>query len=365
MTNPFSYSGVVTKKAFCNRKNELSQLTGLIENSQNVLLYSHRKAGKSSLLFEIFRKMDDKKSGIKTMYVDLYGTLTEHDFVNALFAALPQIEPHYKKVLKSLAGINLTVSFDPSTGAPVFSVSASPSEKKRLLSKTMDILKSYSNRNRLAIALDEFQEISEYGEDGFEKRLRSHIQTHDRIAYIFCGSQAHLLSEMFQSAKRAFYQSARSFPLQKIQKAEFVSWAKEHFASKNVDLPDNIAEEVIERCEHQPLYIQQFFHRLWQAKTLTLDKVDSIEKEILQNHKNEYITVFDSLTANQKKALKLIARTGGEAMYQAENFYSVGFSTASQLTRAIGSLMEKELIAKNCNYQIQDVMLKKWVIAIS
>ena len=134
------------------------------------------------------------------MYVDLYGTVTEQDFVNALFAALPQVEPHYKRVLKALPGVKLSVSMDPVTGQPCFSVSAAPSEKRHLLSRAMYILEACAKKNRLAIALDEFQEITEYGEEGFEKRLRSHIQTHDRIAYIFSGSQAHLLSEMFQSA---------------------------------------------------------------------------------------------------------------------------------------------------------------------
>jgi hypothetical protein len=364
MKNPFSYSGIVTEKSFCNRETEISNLMGLVEDSQNILLYSHRKTGKSSLLFELFRSIRERNSNIRTMYIDLYGTVTEQDFVNALFAALPQVEPQYKRVLKALPGVKLSVSVDPATGQPCFSVSAAPSEKKHLLTRAMSILESCSRKNRLAVALDEFQEISEYGEEGFEKRLRSHIQNHDRIAYIFSGSQAHLLSEMFQSAKRAFYQSAHSFPLQHIQQEDYVSWARSLFASKNVELPREVVEDVVERCEYQPLYIQQFLYRLWQSRTLDLGKVDSIEQEIIQSHKNEYMSVFDSLTANQKKGLKLIAKTGGQSMYQADNLISVGLSTASLLTRAIDSLMDKELIAKNGTYQIQDVMFKKWVLAM-
>ena len=54
MENPFSYSGIVTGEAFCNRESELSELGQLAKDSQNVLIYSHRKTGKSSLLFELF-----------------------------------------------------------------------------------------------------------------------------------------------------------------------------------------------------------------------------------------------------------------------------------------------------------------------
>ncbi len=364
MNNPFSYSGIVMEKSFCNRASEISELTSLLQSSQNILLFSHRKTGKSSLLFELFRQLNENTSGIKTMYVDLYGTLTEQDFINALFSALPQIEPHYKKVLKALPGVQLSVSLDPVTGSPSFSVSAGPSERQRLLSRAMGILKSYSEKQRLAVALDEFQEVSEYAEEGFEKRLRSFIQTHDNIAYIFSGSQTHLLSEMFQTAKRPFYQSAHSVPLQPIHRDQYVAWARDLFALKNVNLPEDVAEDVVERCEYQPLYIQQFFYRLWQAKTLDLDKVNSIELEIIRSHRNEYMSIFDHLTANQKKALKLIAKTGGRSMYQAENLSSVGLSTASLLTRALDSLSDKELIAKNGAYEIQDVMLKKWIMSI-
>ncbi len=365
MENPFSYSGVVTGESFCNRESELSKLSQLAIDSQNVLIYSHRKTGKSSLIFELFRRINAEKSDIKTMYVDLYGTLTEQDFVDALFAALPQIEPQYKKVLKALPGVSISVSIDPDSGAPIFSVSASPSEKKHLLSKAMGLLQSLSKKKRLTIAFDEFQEISAYSEEGFEKRLRSFIQTHDRIAYIFSGSQAHLLSDMFQSAKKAFYQSAYSFPLQPIGKPAYVSWAKRLFAAKNVDLSEDIIEDIVERCEYQPLYIQQFLYRLWQAKSLDIEKVEEIEREIIRTHRNEYIAIFDSLTTNQKKALKLIAKTEGEAIYKIDNLQNFGFSTASVLTRAINSLLDKELIAKNGEYQIQDAMLKKWVLSIT
>ncbi len=365
MKNPFSYSGIVTKKSFCNRENELGQISQLVQNSQNVLLYSHRKTGKSSLLIELFRRIKEQGLDIKTMYVDLYGTVTEQDFVDALFAGLPQIEPQYKRILKALPGVKVSVSVDPVTANPVFSVSAAPSERKHLLSRTMDILKSYSEKSRLAIALDEFQEISEYAEEGFEKRLRSFVQTHDRISYIFSGSQAHILAEMFQTAKKPFYQSAYSFPLQPIDKASYVAWSKELFSRKKVDLPPEVAEEVVNRCEFQPLYIQHFFYRLWQTRRLDLGKVADIEQEIIQSHKNEYITIFDNLTANQKKALKLIAKTEGEGLYQTENLQKAGFSSSSLLARAVDSLEEKELIAKNSAYHIQDVMFKKWILAIS
>lgn len=364
MKNPFSYSGIVTDKAFCNRVSEIGEIRSLVENSQNILLFSHRKTGKSSLIFKLFKEIKKNNSDVKTIYIDLYGTLSEQDFVDALFTGLTQIEPQYKKILKTIPGLKIVSSLDPLTGMPAVSISSEPAEKKNLLAQVMKTLESYSKKSKLVVAFDEFQEISEYTEEGFEKRLRSFIQMHENISYLFSGSQAHLLSEMFLSAKRPFYHSAQSFPLQPIEKEDYISWAKGLFKEKNVDLPEDIMDDIVERCDYQPLYIQQFLYKLWQARVIDFDKVSEIEHEIINSHKNEYISVFDNLTVNQKKALKLLVKTGGASVYQTENLSSVGLKNASLLARAIQSLLDKELISKNGTYRIQDVMFKKWILAI-
>jgi hypothetical protein len=52
-TNPFSHSGIVTGEAFCNREKELSDLAYLAVHSQNALLFSHRRMGKTSLIYQL------------------------------------------------------------------------------------------------------------------------------------------------------------------------------------------------------------------------------------------------------------------------------------------------------------------------
>ncbi|MGD8294531.1 MAG: hypothetical protein PVF37_22655, partial [Desulfobacterales bacterium] len=85
MENPFAFSNYVTGSSFCNRNKELSALLKYIRGSQNVLLYSHRKFGKSSLIQQIFNNIADKKLNIGTMLVELYGTTSEKDFITRSF----------------------------------------------------------------------------------------------------------------------------------------------------------------------------------------------------------------------------------------------------------------------------------------
>jgi AAA+ ATPase superfamily predicted ATPase len=95
MKNPFSFSGIVEGPAFCNREKEQTDLAKFIENSQNVLLYSHRRFGKTSLINRIFKDF----KGIVTIYIDLYGTTSIEDFITALFKGISSkiLLPHCSK----------------------------------------------------------------------------------------------------------------------------------------------------------------------------------------------------------------------------------------------------------------------------
>jgi AAA+ ATPase superfamily predicted ATPase len=88
MENPFSYTGIVKGDAFCNRQTEQTELLKFIKGSQNVLLYSHRRYGKTSLIYKLFTRLARQRPQIDTLYVELYGTLSEKDFVTALLASL-------------------------------------------------------------------------------------------------------------------------------------------------------------------------------------------------------------------------------------------------------------------------------------
>jgi len=59
MNNPFQPTGIVKDPAFCNREKEQRELEKYIESAQNVLLYSHRRYGKTSLIFKVFSGLRD------------------------------------------------------------------------------------------------------------------------------------------------------------------------------------------------------------------------------------------------------------------------------------------------------------------
>ncbi|HDM76708.1 MAG TPA: hypothetical protein ENG51_09595 [Deltaproteobacteria bacterium] len=88
MDNPFRFSGVVEEPAFFNRKKEQEEIWQYIESSQNVLLSSHRRYGKSSLILKMFKEIKN----ITPVYIDLYGTTRTEEFIISFLRGLSVIE---------------------------------------------------------------------------------------------------------------------------------------------------------------------------------------------------------------------------------------------------------------------------------
>jgi AAA+ ATPase superfamily predicted ATPase len=367
MENPFSYTGIVKGQAFCNRQTEQTELLKFIKGSQNVLLYSHRRYGKSSLIYKLFKRLERQRPKIDTLYVELYGTLSERDFVSAILASLNQIESKLEKLAKlvqsAFRSVKLGLSIDPITGSPGVSVSFDSGYNETMLSDVLGLLCNFSRKRKLMVVFDEFQEIANYKQEGFEKRLRAIIQQHQNISYFFCGSQRHIITEIFTNKKRAFYKLAQSYPLVKIQTDQYVPWAQKLFLKTGNKIEAELVEEIVSRCENHPMYVQQFLFHLWEEKVteFSLDTVDEIELRILQGSHNEFLNLWDSLTLNQKKTLKLILLTGGREMFYASALQAVDLNAGSQVTRSLSKLLGKDIVLKNDDYRIQDVMLKKWI----
>ncbi len=229
----------------------------------------------------------------------------------------------------------------------------------------MELLEKFSQKRKIVIALDEFQEVAQYANaDAFEKQLRSYIQQHDNICYIFSGSQQHLLSAMFQSKGRAFYQQAASYPLCGIETKHYLPWMKELFDTGNLCVSTENLTKIVERFGNHPMYIQLFCFFLWrelQENSWDDTTIDRIERSVIDQKHLEYQTLWDNLTINQKKTLKLVLMNDGRNLFAAEALTAVNISTASIVTRCLKSLFEKEILVKNGKYIIQDLIFRKWL----
>ncbi len=366
MNNPFSFGIVVEGLSFCNRKKEHDELLNYCLTSQNVLLYSHRRIGKTSLIHHVFKTLERKNPDIKRLYIDLYGILTEKQFVSNVFKSLNQVESRVEKLVEFskniFRAVKLNFSFDPVTGTPTMTPSFQSEDHEIVLEEVMKVIERYSENERVVVVFDAFQEIENFKDESFEKRLRKLIQQHRNICYVFMGSKRHILNQMFNTESRAFYQSAELYPLHPIDTEHYIAWIKRLYSMKKKSAPpDALIEDVIYRCSNHPMYVQQYFYYLWDQHPITDDTIRNVESDILSRNHDKFLNLWDALTLNQRKTLNLIIISEGKNIFYADVIHGAGLHSSSQVKKAVEVLIREDIVFKNTIYKIQDIVFEKWI----
>jgi len=361
MKNPFQSTGIVKEPAFCNREREQRDLKKYIESSQNILLYSHRRYGKTSLIFKVFSELN----GVKSVYIDLFGTTTIDDFLKNFLRGISVLETRGSRlnriVRETLSSMGVNITLDTLTGSPTITPFAHTREKDRALEEVFAVLGKLSQKRKLAVAFDEFQEIVGYGGDAFEKRLRSIIQQQGDVSFVFSGSQRNMITQMFRDNNRAFYKMAASYPLKRIEPNDYVDWIEGLYAKDGRSISPSVIGDVVWRCESHPAYVQEFFFWLWDERNLTNEVIEGVGRRIIERQIAEFSAEWEALTLNQRRALKLVASYGGSNLFTADKLSTHGFRTASQLSTALQGLVNKGILEKNEEYKISDPFFRRWL----
>lgn len=68
-----------------------------------------------------------------------------------------------------------------------------------------------------------------------------------------------------------------------------------------------------------------------------------------------------SFVPEPKKSAGMVAATGGDQMFSADNLVMFKCKIASQVAAALKVLEQRELVSKNGNYQVYDPVFRKWL----
>lgn len=158
-----------------------------------------------------------------------------------------------RKITSFFSSYRPIVSFDELTGSPTFSITVASDRQEESLKHIFEYLKQ--SDKRIYIAIDEFQQIAEYPEKGTEALLRSYIQFLPNVYFIFAGSSQHLMSEMFLSAKRPFYQSSQIMSLPLIDVGEYEVFANRWLKQKGIEISDSDFRYIYDLVDGQTWYV--------------------------------------------------------------------------------------------------------------
>ena len=368
LDNPFVYQGYEGPDYFCDRTEETENVISALKNGRNLTLISPRKVGKTGLIDHSFYQIRQHDKDAICIYVDIFSTKNLQEFVETIGKAviedaLDREKSFANKVLDFFKGLRPTITPDLLTGMPTVSISVVPVQAEYTLKSIFTHLNSLNKPVYLAI--DEFQQITEYPETGTEAMLRSYIQHIHDVKFIFSGSKKHLMEEMFCSPNRPFYQSTQLMNLEPLHEEIYYVFANKFFESKKGSLSEEMFHNIYQRFDGYTWYVQAILNRLYETDKRVEN--DRQVAEAILFHINTlapyYQTLTTFLTDNQFSLLKAIAMDETVLQPLSNDFIKrYELPSVSSIKSALAVLIDKDLVYKTLvGYIVYDRFMGIWL----
>ncbi len=368
--NPFLMRGFVKDEWFCDREKETDQLLSNATNGVDSTLISPRKYGKTGLIFHLFHRIEKENLPFKCIYVDLFHTQSLEDFVKAIADELIKFPQHTslgQRILDFIKRLRPIISYDALTGDPQVSFTyLAESEKEQNLRNILEFLNSWPEQ--VIIALDEFQQVTEYPQN-MEALLRSYIQNLHNLHFIFSGSRQAIMAQIFMSPKRPLFSQTQQLALDKIPAEKYAPFIRRLLEEGGMHIDEDALHFILEWTRRHTFYTQSLCNKIY-AKHYTDIDIESVKlvcSELLDENESSYIQYRELLTAQQWQFLIALAKEQEVEQITSSAFlqkYHISGSTTAR--RTVQALIDKGLVLaipqkKGSIYQIYDVFFMHWL----
>lgn len=370
--NPFFFRELAVDAPFCDRSQELSQLVSYAKGKANVVLYSPRRYGKTSLARRIQKRLSDE--GAVAIFADLFGITSIEDVAARLAKAVFEITKSKDSLFKT--AIKAITSFRPvlkpdETGGVELTIEQSQTRKSglELLENTMSSIGDFieSSRKLVHIALDEFQEVTELKESAkIEGAMRSHIQRY-KASCFFIGSRRRLLLAMFNDSHRPFFQSAINYELKVLPHEELVKFISDLFQSAGKSCSLEKAASISGIVFQHPYYSQKlsFFVYETSEKIVEDDDIKSAYEMLIESERPLFEAIVQGLAPKQIALLKAIARETTRSVFSIDYMKRHDIGSTGGAQGALKRLTILDLIEQDQDkyWKVVDPVFTVWLKA--
>jgi hypothetical protein len=368
ISNPFILSGYISREFFCDREKETTKIIEAIQNNRNITLFSQRRIGKTSLILHVFNTLKIDKNNA-SIYLDVLASTSLSEFINVfgnsvISAIESKPEKFFKKVKDIFSNLRPVISIDSLTGSPSFQLTIdSKQEAEKSIEGIFNYLKS--QKKKIVIAIDEFQQVAQYPEKNVEALLRTNIQKLTNTVFLFSGSKKHLLLSIFEDKNRPFYKSTQLIELDKIEKQVYSDFIINHFSKSEKKINKLQCNQILDWTNIQTFYVQYICNRIFgkNIKLISESMINQTFIEILKEQEITFINYRNLLTDYQWKIIRAIAAEGHVKSVLSKNFISKHkLNTPSSVKTAVDSLIVKEILVNDITgFYVQDILFQRWL----
>ena len=376
LANPFVYGEVVTEGAFADRDEERARLGSDLAEGQKVFLISPRRYGKSSLIRGVMKSLAAQR--ILTVEVTVAASSSYVGFLESYARALLSAETPAtglrRWAAELLSGVRPELRFDAQPSGQsrlsvTFPAVRSSRDVSRLAAEVFALPAriAEARRQRMAIALDEFQTIASFDGGNVEHALRAAVQEQRAVGYVFAGSEPSLMERML-TPRRPFYKAGPVIRLGKIDEGLFAEFIEMKFARSGIKPEEGLGSAIVELAENVPYDVQRLAHETWDdvraagRKTASLEDLHMTLGRLLDQQHTVFEEAWQRLTLAQRAVLRAIVLEDGRELLSAGVRQRHRLSAASSVQTALAALVKQDIVMKDQGrYIVNDSLYREWL----
>ena len=329
MENPFKFGTIVEAEYFTDRVKEVAYIGQFLKSANHLVLISPRRFGKSSVVNKAV-----KESGRKSITLNLQAVTSVPDLSAKLLREFFKTHP-LERVRHLIAHFRIIpmVSTNPLTGAMDVSFQPGAPEAELVEDALMLLERAHSEKDRLIVVLDEFQEICDIAPN-LDRQLRAIMQEQKNINYVLLGSQESMMTDIFENKKSPFYHFGELMRLGKLPRSDFHEYTDCH-----------------------PYYSQQLAAHVWQTGILQPDTQDFIQAatdQIVMSHALDYERLWMGFKRTNRWILQRLA---------SRKPLQTGEYRTSTIYSALKRLQKDGYVIYSDRYELEDPFFRQWILS--
>ena len=372
--NPFYLKEIPVDAPFCDREKELADLISYAGSNSNVVLFSPRRYGKTSLTKRVHNNLES--DGVLTAYCDLFGVTSIEEIAGriakSIYAITQKNKGMFQKAINFITSFRPVLSPSPEGGISVSVQTAFKTDGLKILEETMESLERFIDDIALPvhIAFDEFQEIVEVNNSmGIEGILRQYIQK-IQCSFFFIGSRRRILLDIFNDRKRPFFQSALNYELKPLPEKDMIFFITSQFKKAGKHINEENGSKICQLVSNHPYYMQKFCFFLYEEidKKVTRKDVMKTNAAVIESERVVFESILQGLTTKQIVMLSALANEPTAKVYSAGYMAQHNLGSTGGIQQSLATLSRQDLIEKNYRtggWSIVDPIFKNRLIEMS
>ena len=370
METPFIFGKIATEKNFTDRETETANLVQSFTSLINTIIISPRRWGKSSLVNKAAKLAMEQDRKLRICHVDLFNVRNEVHFYSLLAQkVIAATSTKWEEAVESAKSFfshlmpKISIGSDPTNEVSIDfdweSIKQNPDE-------VLDLAEKIAKKKgvKIVICVDEFQNISGFTDpDYFQKKLRSHWQQHQRVAYCLYGSKRHMMMEVFTNSSKPFYKFGNLMFLNKIDTPCLVEFFNTRFSETGKTITEDASNLIVKLVDNHPYYAQQLAQLSW-LRTKDVCDVDIVREAhaaLVEQLSLLFVTITETLTTQQLNYLNALI-AGEKAISSTDVMHRYQISSTTSIARSKAALIKNDILDNKAGeISFQDPIYAYWL----